>query len=495
MNSPEQTGDGAPDVHGMAHPHRLRAALRGISRNGAFLIGGQIASRAIGFIYILVLAHFLGLEEFGQYQLVISLLMVAITAAEFGFGRMIVRDLARDPSLAPRYMRTVLPMRLAIAVVVYLLLLGAAWAAGYSERIVFLCAIGAVGLLPTSIALLYDAAFHAGQHMRYSAGGDVVLVSANFLIGSAVLWFGGGVVSVLVVGLAAATVYLFYMSMRARTLGYMAKPTTPSLRPSMLFRGALPFAVATLIGVLASRAELLLLGALASAQDVGLYGAAVKFTEAATVIAVVLGSAAAPVFAQTHSSRQNLGAVYFWTVQWLLWFALGVALVGVLAGPGLMALFFPAEFAPAAPVLQWLFAVFPLQALYMLNLVALSMADRARALLFITALSAIAQFAIGMILIGRYGLWGAAYAALASQAVGVVLSYACLQRYYISLEGALARLAPPLLGALTGLAIIAALPQPWTLVSAIIGGAGYALAFALIHRFLPGAPRPAVSQS
>jgi len=91
--------DDGPAPQSSTQEEGLSAHVLGrINRNSAFLIVGQLGARTISFVYILVLARYLGVEDFGQYNLVMNLVLIAITAVDFGLTRLIVRNLSGNRS-------------------------------------------------------------------------------------------------------------------------------------------------------------------------------------------------------------------------------------------------------------------------------------------------------------------------------------------------------------------------------------------------------------
>lgn len=463
--------------------------LRGVSRNSAYLIAGQLLSRAVSLLYVLVLARHLGVDEFGTFNLVMSLVLVAIGAIEFGLGRLLVRDLARDAGLIPSYLSTLLPLRGMLSMVGYCVLLTAVWLVGYPGPVLQLTAIAALALLPTSIGLIFDNLFHARQQMRDSAAGDLVVAIVQCGVGTAIVLGGGSVGQVLLAGVLAAVAYLMFLAWRARASGIQVRHGINWRLGFGLLRQAAPFALVTVLSILAYRAELLLLGSLSSAENVGLYSAAAKFSEAALLVPLVLISAAAPVISKAHAgTRDELRSMYLWTLRRLLSVTLPLALAGVLLSEGILSVLLPPEYRQATTVLQWLFCAFPLAAFQMLNMAVLMMSNRSRLMMLSAASMTLAQFAIAGLLISRHGLAGAAWAALLSQAFNVVLTQWCVQRFFVDTRGLLTQLSAPLAAILAGATVAAASATalgPWSALPAL---AVYGLAFGLATVLRP-APR------
>jgi len=468
--------------------------LRGISRNSAFLVAGQFLSRVVGFVYILILAHYFGVEDFGTFNLVISFVLITMTGIEFGLGRLMVRDLARDAGLIPSYLSTLLPLRAALALAGYLVLLTIIWMVGYSGHMLVLTAIAAVALFPTSLGLVFESLFQARQQMRYSAAGEVVAALVQCSVGTAIIVAGGSLNAVLAAGVVAALAYMAFLARRARACGYPFHPRFDRQLCANLVRQAAPFAVVTLFAILANRAELLILSGMSTAENIGLFSAAARFPETALLLPAVLVSAAAPALSQLHaSSREHLRSVYMWILHHVLSVTLPLTLAGVVLAESILGLLFPPDYRRATLVLQLLFCAFPLASVQMINSVVLLMSNRPRLMLFNVAVSTGVQFGLSLILISRFGLFGAAFSALASQVFNSAFSYWCVRTWFVDTTG-LGRLLAPLAAAgVVSVALTAILIDAWGVWSLGPAVCAYAVVLVLLNRFWPARQMPATA--
>jgi O-antigen/teichoic acid export membrane protein len=409
---------------------------RRITRNSLYLVAGQALGRAIGFVYLLALASFLDVADFGLYNLVLGMLAIAMTASDFGLARLVVRDLARDEHQIPAYLATLLPLRAMLAIAGYVALLAGAWIIGYPGRTLLLTAIAAVALLPTTLGLLFDTLFHARQQMHRSWLGDVVLALTQVATGAVVLVAGGSLEMLLATNIVAACAYFAFLTRQAYVSGYRYRPRFDRALGMDLMRRSAPYALVTLLAALAARAELLLLGVLSTGEDLGLFSAALKFPETCLLLPAVLVASATPVISQCHSaSPERLREVYGWLMRRVLAVTLPIALAGVLLAHAILDLLFPPAYAQATPVMQVLFAAFPLATLQLVNSAVFMMSDRSRVMLAMACTSAALQFALGAILIARWGMMGGAVSALLSHALGFAISYGCLRRWFFARPG------------------------------------------------------------
>ncbi len=134
-------------------------------------------------------------------------------------------------------------------------------------------------------------------------------------------------------GMGVAAVVAVLLARRRIAL----RPRFDASRVSPLVRGALPLALASLVGIALLKLDTLILVLLRSRHEVGLYGAAYAPVEYLAVAAVVLANVMLPLLAHYHvSDRARFLAVYRLGTEVLVAFVLPIGiLVAFLAEPAI----------------------------------------------------------------------------------------------------------------------------------------------------------------
>jgi O-antigen/teichoic acid export membrane protein len=186
-----------------------------------------------------------------------------------------------------------------------------------------------------------------------------------------------------------------------------------------LAAGAAPIAFNTLFVLLYFRASVLLIAAWAGAGAAGHYGAAFTFVQVLQVASGSLAAVILPHFVQQAGSGEVAGRID--TVTRLLVAGVVPAAAGLsLLAPELIALVYSSRYAPAAPalaVLAWAPLFMFLGSLHGTLLIAL---DAERTLFWLSLAAAALSLTASAWLIPRYGLVGASWATVATEAfVGI----------------------------------------------------------------------------
>lgn len=407
------------------------AAIKRVARNSAWLVAGQIGSKIFNFAYVLSLARFLGVEAFGDFNLVLSFVMVADIATDFGLTRLIIRDLARDLSRLPFYLGVLLPLKALLIGIGYVVMVGSVALMGYRPEVAALALFAGIGMLPLGLGTLIDSACHARQRMQWSALAQMALAITQAMIGGMILCAGGGIWAAVGVSLLANTAFFAVQLRAGRQLGFRIQWSFNRAAAIGLLRQSLPYAGVAVLGAVAMRAELLVLGWFGSAADLGVFSAAIKFYEAAAVIPIMIASASTPAMSRFHAdSAQNLASLYRWTISRVVMLTVPVAAGVALLADHIIALLFAPQYAPAATLLRQVFIAYPLAAIYIVNGSLLLASDHARRTLGLSSGIVLLQLLLAFWLIPAFGAHGAATSLLIVQVVAACGSTWLVVRWY-----------------------------------------------------------------
>jgi O-antigen/teichoic acid export membrane protein len=419
------TGTARPDAPtGAAEP--LRRTAGRVLQGAAVLAASQIASRAIGMVFTLTLAHLLSIEDFGTYNLALSAIVIAGMVQDLGLSRSVVKAVARAPAEAAGWVGRLAPLKLGLGVIAALLLPGGAALAGYGSGVVGILAIVALLLPAANLWLLLE---NAGQGLH------AIRVLATGYLANTLLQSGLGLVAALATGgdlraVAGALVVasLLNAALMWRLLTGVAGPIRLRLDPAFCRRvlaESLPYLGAALALVALGRVEPLLLGLLADEAEVARFVAAFKLFEAAIFVVYAAQIAMNPTVARLIlHDRAGFGRWFGWELSLAAALLLPALVFGLLAAGPLIGLLFPPAYAAAAAPLAVLLAALPVTALQALAGGALMLTDRQGAVLALNAAVVATQVALNLLLIPGQGALGAALAVAGSQALSALTGIA-----------------------------------------------------------------------
>lgn len=387
-----------------------------MERGGRFVVGFSVTG---------LVARHLGTELFGELSFGLALGALGAVVAQLGLDALVTRQVAREPGKAAETLATALLLRVVgLAVILSglsagLLLLGSSYQSTAAILVLSLTAVGAV----TGIPALWFQAHTLGRWPAWIGFGvfcfasvlRVALVQANgSLMAFAWVAVGETVLS------GCATAWL----LKKRLKGAGSWRFSWQVAGDFLREGW-PLFISSFAVMTYMRVDQMILRALAGAGELGIYAAGLRLAEQGYLIPLTL----APPMLGVLSAKSALGKGKSDMVE--RYFAVSVlaayAFVGCvwLAAPWVYRLVFGGDFGQAAAVarIQVLAAPFVFlgvarsQVLVADGLVHFSM--------WATLAGAAVNLTANLLLAGKFGAMGAAYAGIAAQMVAAWLSTWC----------------------------------------------------------------------
>jgi O-antigen/teichoic acid export membrane protein len=377
-------------------------------------------SLAAGGVFLLnvLVARSFSREEFGQYSLAFAFVAAFAISSHLGLDILITRDVARDRSLAGKFLGAGLLLGFGLSLLALVLITGTVNLFGYSPSTKLMVVVVTIALVATAPSLLCRAIFRAFERMEMEL--LVVLISTFLLVAVGVLAIalGGSVVVVVaaypVAGLAA------FVAAFALVRAFFAKPLfawNPQLFRYLLVT-TIPFTLNGLLLPIYSRVDTIVLGTLKGADKVGLYSAAYTVVAPLWILGPSVARAVFPSLAVASTSHVHSYRLYLLrTLQVTsVLLSLFVLVVTVLAARILTTVFGPA-YGEASGALRILVLAGSLAFLNGMLLNALEASNRQMRATVMLAIGAGISFLLSLSLIPVLSYRGAALASLIAQGV------------------------------------------------------------------------------
>lgn len=336
-----------PDV--LASPEAGRLAIRG----GVLRVGGYVGGIALALVSTPLLARHLGVEDFGRYVTVLSLIAIVALISDAGLTVVGLREYAaRDAAARTRLVRNLVGLRALIAALGAAAATAFALAAGYSGAMVVGTVLVGVGLVFTVVQQAYTVPLQMDLRFGLVTALDLIRQALTVLAIVALVLAGAGLVEFLAipVPVAFAVAVATMLAIRRRAV---VRPAFDWDEWRYLTREALPVAVASTIGSFFYRIAIIMMSVLATAEQTGFFSASFRVVEAIIMVPGLVVAAAFPIVARAaHDDHERLA----YSLQRL--FDIGVILgawtaVCVVLGAGpIMAFVGGSDFDPAEPVLR-----------------------------------------------------------------------------------------------------------------------------------------------
>jgi O-antigen/teichoic acid export membrane protein len=417
----------------------VRALLRTIARGAAWKLGADLLGRVLQYALLWAAARSLGRGDFGDFTFGLSIGLMLAQVADFGLQLFVQRELARlaipgassrpyftDEVAASRLVGGGLALKAVLSVVAMLLIAGLVLVEPVGHKGALLL-VGLSMVLTTGLDYL-SYCFRALQRLKNEALTWLLARFANLALGLGVLYLGGGIWGLAVVGNIAM--------LAAFAFGYwkLSSYVRPAWREwwsswrgmlGMGEAGATAIGIGVIFSIISFRVDNLLIPPIGGGREaLGLYNVAYKLFEPSQILPGTLLAATFPLLSQAalHATRNQgpearsaLRKLLAHNLSLLLALAVGVTLaLTIFAGP-VVELLYGTQYAASAPILQILaLACIPMFMNYALTHALIAM-DRPRLYAFFTLLTIIINVGANLVLLPVLGVQGAAWATAATE--------------------------------------------------------------------------------
>jgi len=432
-------------------------------------IATVVAERAVAFGVVMVLARVLAPEAFGRYGYLLAGMTLVQVVADQGIEVAAVAAMSASSGATASILGAVLILRLlvwmALAVPVGWLVLPALASGGDASE------LARAGLAASGLVLVGGSiSMRSVRRARGAMTAMARVALADALVGGAaiagVALAGGGLAAIFAARVLAS------LTVTAAVLGF--GPDRPAAGANLgrtiadLVRVAAPLGGNAVLIAIHTRAGHLIAMMLAGPAVVGLLGAAARVTE---VLGVVPEGALLAVFPRMAASPDEAPALAAATARRLAALVLALVVPLAVGASAVARTLFGDAYAPAAPaiaILAWI-ALFAVTGNVTFHAIVARRGERV--LVPANLVAAVVGVGLQVVLVTRFGLEGAAFATVATAALGqVALAVPALTRHVVVrvwravlplalLAGMVVtggrHLAPSLTGAVAALAVYA----------------------------------------
>ena len=384
-----------------------------IAKNTGVLLMAEVVSKAFGFFFVMYTARYLGAEGFGILSFALAFTGIFGVFSDLGLSTLTVREVARDKTLASKYLGNIAVMKLILVVITFGLIAITINLLGYPNQTIKVVYLVALSVIFGTFSNMFNSIFQACERMEYKSVGTILnsvllLVGALFAISQ---------------GFSVVSFASLYFIVSAIVLGYSLivcvwKFTKPKLEGDWGFwkptiKEALPFGLTGTFITIYVWTDSVMLSLMKGDEVVGWYTAAYRLVLALLFIPTAFNSAVFPLMSRFYISSGNslkfmLEKHFKYMI--IIGFPVGVGIT--LLADRFILLIFGAEYIPSIIVLQILtWAIVLIFARTALERV-LESANRQIIVAEVFGSCALLNVILNVILIPKYSYIGAAWATL-----------------------------------------------------------------------------------
>lgn len=394
-----------------------------VTKNIFWLTASRVAALILLFFAYTQLFRYLGPFASGQYQFILSYVLIFSTIVDFGIQQFITKKISEHPEETKSYFQNFFSFEIVVAALLYAVLIAIAALRHYDTAVFYGIGPAGLGMFANALTYPYLAVMAAYQDLRKVAWINFFNSLVNVSVIFAAIAFHRHIVFLacvqLAFGILDLILYRFFVKKHL--------PNPQILKGLRLFDFQLiksilkqgwPFALLVGFSAIYNRIDVVIITFLKGYQETGYYTAAYKIFDLLgffpSVVSYTLFPFFAGLMAKNSVSEVKINLERY--LRLMLAAALPMAVGGTMLSARLIALVAGPQYAPAAPVLSiliWapaiLFIYIPLNSIVLSQLTKKAMA--------ITGANVIVNVAGNLLLIPHYGIKAAAIMTVVSESL------------------------------------------------------------------------------
>ena len=404
------------------------AASSGAVANSSWLLLDRLVRAVVGLLVGAWVARYLGPREFGSLAYALAFVAMFQALATAGIESVVVRDLARDPRAAARILGAAFLLRCTAGVLCWLAAVATAAALGGGSGRVLLVAVVAGSLLFQAADVL-DLWFQSRSQSKRTV---LAKLTAHMLangIKVALIVHGAGVAAFAAVVALEAAANAAALTLAFRRHGEGGPWSFDRTEAARLLAQSWPLMLSGLAVMVYMRIDQLMVSELVGERELGLYAAVLPISQVWQALPMAVAVSLAPLLARQRQADAELyRRSIVWTFRGFFYAGVASAIVTALVAGPIVGLLFGEAYERAVPVL----AVHAISNVFcflgLAHSLWLTNEGNFSVRLVGTLLASAVTIGLNLMLLPSLGLIGAAWSAVAAQAIAAFLVNAVLDR-------------------------------------------------------------------
>ncbi|WP_295723529.1 flippase [uncultured Methanobrevibacter sp.] len=323
-----------------------------IFKNMSWLLASQIIASVFAFIWTILLARYLGVNDYGILGFAISLTGILNIMDDLGIGTHIVRHIATDYDSAPKYLGNALPLKLIFAsfkIIITIILLIIMGVTKFTLTITLLFSIE---LTFKSYIGLLNGSFQAFEEGKYQGIGNTIMNTTTLLFILISIYTDLELIGVAFSYILANIIALTY---EYHVLNkHVVKPKYEldlefCKKITLL---SLPFAATAILYTLYYSIDVVMLGIMVGDYATGIYNATYKLISVLTLFYGIYTAVIFPVMSRYFVDDESMLLVSFEkSIKYLMMIIIPIAVATVCYSADIIQLIYGHEYDAASSVL------------------------------------------------------------------------------------------------------------------------------------------------
>jgi O-antigen/teichoic acid export membrane protein len=382
------------------------------------LLFSQIISYVLIFFYTIYIARYLGANGYGVLSFALAFSGIFSVLVELGLSTYTVREVARDKSLAKKFIGNTLLIKIILSVLTFILIVLSVNLNGYPQNTTIVIYLISLSVILTSVSGIFYSIFQAFEEMEYQSLGQILNSIIMFFGVFLGIYLGFGVIGFSLIYLIASMTIVVYSLIICSNKFSIPKIEFDKEFWKKTIKESLPFGLTGISVMLYIYVDSVLLSILQNNEVVGWYNAAYRLVLFLIFIPNTINIAIFPLMSQYHISSpislRKINEKYF---KFMITLGIPIGVGVTLLADKIILLIFGTGYLPSIITLQILIwtIVFTFGSAASVKL--LEATNKQLILTKITSICLIVNVLLNLLLIPKYSYIGASIATVVTEII------------------------------------------------------------------------------
>lgn len=405
-----------------------------IAKNTGVLLISEIVSKVFSFFYMMYTARYLVAERFGVLSFALAFTGIFGVFTDIGLSPLTVREVARDKSLAGKYLKNITVIKVILVTITFGLIALVINILGYPEQTIKVVYLISLSVIFAAFTEMFYSIFQAFEKMEYQSIGGIlssVLVLSGALVA---IRQGFGVVDFATIYFLVNAVVLVYSFVICGWKFVLPKIELDWGLWKPTIKEALPFGLTGIFVIIYFQIDSVMLSFMKGNEVVGWYNAAYKLIFVFMLFPSVFVVSAFPVMSRYFKSAKNLPKQeYEIAFKYLFIIALFLFTYGLIFADKIILIIYENGYLPSIRALQVLIWVIPIIFLTPLFGNFLASVDKQRVVTVVAGANAGLNVLLNALLIPKFSYIGASIATVLTEGLGWILMFSYVSRHFFKI--------------------------------------------------------------
>jgi len=323
-------------------------------KNLIAVFAGRILSKLFGLVTAMILARYLGPEDYGKYAFIITFAFIFTVISDFGLNDLFVRDIAKNREVVSKYFAFGLIVKPVISIAGIISLIISVYLMGYSQEIILSTIVYSIHIIFVTLTNSIASIFRAYEKMEFASLISLIGAMVGLVFISILVYYEGTLLQVILVKVIAF--FIGFLIGLILLLKYIAKPdfSIDFVFIKIHLLKALPFLTIGLIHALYFNIDIIMLSKMQGDIYVGWYTpAAMDLFFGILIIPATVTTVIYPMFSRHYSeSIVKLRNSLNFTLKVLILLAVPICVGTYILASQIIILIFGEQYTESIIVLQ-----------------------------------------------------------------------------------------------------------------------------------------------